>query len=331
MSKIKSIDLVVEFARKAGYLVENITIDSRDYVSLFSSKTGRGLTFDAKNFTLPADSRIARRFFTYKQHSYALANRVGIRTPKTIYIGALDEYDVDKIIKQFAVPKLIVKPNDGARGNGFTGDISSGADLGKAIENARKYINTSDTILVQEQFFADEARLLLYSGKIKGVLLSQRPRVIGDGQSTIAQLIEHQNLWRDTINETMMIPYVKLDENNVASDLLNSQRILGKDEVFYLNHSTATVNGALIYNFTDKLHRSYVDLAEKMVAGFGRGMTCVDFFINNPTEPASDDNYALVEMNEGISLPMCYRCVDGNHFDIMKEIVEPLLTQILDD
>lgn len=53
-----------------------------------------------------------------------------------------------------------------------------------------------DDILIEEQIPGDDYRLLVYKGRCLSVLLRERPCVHGDGQATIAALIERENATR---------------------------------------------------------------------------------------------------------------------------------------
>ena len=333
MKTLKSIDLIIKHAKEQGHHIEHfsgkLAGKEHRYTTLIS-ENGKGITFSNDQFTLPSDSRVARAFFSYKHLSYELAERCEIRTLDTLCVDIDKPYntlELEKVLSDCG--QVIVKPNDGARGNGFTGGISNLEALIAAIELAKPHLRTSNMVLVQEQFFGDEARFITIDGSVKGVLLSLRPRVVGDGKCTIAQLIAKNNLERDRINQNVMNPYPYLSQDNIPAELLDSTKVLQKGEKFFLNQSTITHNGALVYNATETIDKSYVDIVERMSKRFGRGMVCVDLFLKDPNKPADDQNYALVEMNEGMSLPMCYRCVDGNHFDIMEIFVVPLLQRIL--
>ena len=330
---IKSIDLIENYARQKAYDCHRFESSGAGnklgFMTVSSPRTDRGITFSLNNLTLPSDSRVVRTLFNHKSLSYDFAETHGTRVLDTVAlrVGADDISAALELLKRRK--QVIVKPDDGARGEGFVANITNEKTLREALEYARKYVGASRRVLVQEQFFGDEIRLISIDGEVKSVLHSMRPFVVGDGERAVSELIAERNNERIMINERVMIPYVFLDETIIDADILNSQEVLPNGEKFFLNHSTATKNGALIVDIFERIDSSYIEIAQNILGKFGRGMICLDLFVYDPTSPANDDNYAMVEMNEGMSLPMCYRCVDGNHFDIMKEYVEPLIDSAL--
>ena len=326
---LKSCDLIENYAKQKSYDCQSFETrvfgNKRSYMTVSSPKTGRGITFSVDSLTLPADARVVRSLFNHKSLSYEFAEAHGIRVLDTI-IMRVDDEDISEAMELLErCGQVIVKPENGARGEGFVADITDEDGLRQALDYASEYVGSAMRVLVQEQFFGDELRLISIDGRVKSVLHSMRPFVIGDGESSIAELISLNNTERIEINSRVMIPYVFLDETNIPADILCSDEVLPYGEKFFLNHSTATKNGALIVDIFDKIDHSYIDIAMNLLSKFGRGMICLDLFVYDPMQPANEYNYAMVEMNEGISLPMCYRCIDGNHFDIMKEYVEPLI------
>ena len=330
---IKSIDLIENYAKEKAYDCHRFespgTGKKLGFMTVSSPGTDRGITFSLNNLTLPSDSRVVRTLFNHKSLSYDFAEAHGMRVLDTVVLRVGND-DISTALALLKRRKqVIVKPDDGARGNGFVSNITDEKTLREALDYARKYVGASRRILVQEQFFGDEIRLISIDGEVKSVLHSMRPFVIGDGKRTISDLIAERNKERVKINERVMIPYVFLDETIIDADILHSRKVLPNGEKLFLNHSTATKNGALIVDIFETIDGSYIEIAQNLLGKFGRGMICLDLFVYDPMSPASDDNHAMVEMNEGMSLPMCYRCIDGNHFDIMKAYVEPLIDSVL--
>lgn len=84
----------------------------------------------------------------------------------------------------------VVKPAGGSSGSGATTGVSTRAEFHKAAVRATR---VDDRVLVQTQAEGDLYRVLLLDGRPLDVLRRLPPRVTGDGESTIAELIDAEN------------------------------------------------------------------------------------------------------------------------------------------
>lgn len=92
-------------------------------------------------------------------------------------------------VKASGVP-CVVKPASGNAGNGVTCSVATVSDLRRAALRAAAF---SDNLLVERQAAGEDYRLLLLDGRLLGIVRRGRPQVVGDGVSSIAELIETEN------------------------------------------------------------------------------------------------------------------------------------------
>ena len=78
-------------------------------------------------------------------------------------------------------------------GKGVTTGIRNGSDLKKAAVHAAIYARE---LLIEKQVAGDVYRLLYLDGRLIDTVLRRAPTVVGDDHSTIAELIERENLSR---------------------------------------------------------------------------------------------------------------------------------------
>ena len=52
-------------------------------------------------------------------------------------------------------------------------------------------------------------------------------------------------------------------------------------------------------------------------------LVCVDLMIKDFKKPADENNYNLIELNLGMSLPLCYSARDGRNFTIIENYLGP--------
>ena len=80
----------------------------------------------------------------------------------------------------------VVKPCDGYAGLGITTHITDAGTLQKAAATASMYL---DDFMVEDQIAGENYRILIYKGKMLHAVRRTGQSVVGDGSSTIAELL----------------------------------------------------------------------------------------------------------------------------------------------
>lgn len=112
-----------------------------------------------------------------------LLARAGIPTPEHVVVSGADLGPAETLV---AGGLCIVKPALGGGGHAVTGHIGTTAQLRAAIRLAR---TGSERVLVERLVDGDHFRFLVLDGRLLDVLRRRRPQVVGDGTSTIEELI----------------------------------------------------------------------------------------------------------------------------------------------
>lgn len=109
----------------------------------------------------------------------------------------------------------VVKPAHGtAGGEGVTTNVCSVRDLKRAAIFASLY---GHTILVERQIPGESYRLLYLNGQLLDAIQRRSPRVIGDGTSSIRELIKRENNRRAHLNGTEGLTWLRADLDCVAT------------------------------------------------------------------------------------------------------------------
>ncbi|GAB3279360.1 hypothetical protein GCM10027347_54020 [Larkinella harenae] len=119
------------------------------------------------------------------------------------------EKDLQHALRHLDFP-LVVKPLNGNHGRGVTTNIQSVEALYTAFLLAKKQ---SEEVLVEQFVEGDDYRLLVIDYKLYAVAKRVPARVIGDGFSTIRQLVDQAN--RDPRRgegHVNLLTKIKLDE-----------------------------------------------------------------------------------------------------------------------
>jgi D-alanine-D-alanine ligase-like ATP-grasp enzyme len=264
------------------------------------------------NINYPFTSMTAWALAKNKAEATKYVRRQRLNAPDTLTItaGPYDQALVRSFLQRHG--RVIVKPLDSSLSRGLTTDITTFEALGVAIEAARQH---STRVLVQEQVFGEEIRFATINGRVVSALLRRTPRVIGDGTSTVAELIKVENEQRRLITDTL-VPYPQL-EGALIRQSLDQTVVPAKGEVVELSRATMIGKGCSVYDVLDDLHPSYIEKVERLVKDINASFFVTDIFIRDYTQPASDDNYWFIEFNTSPVLKLFYSCRDGNMHDIV--------------
>jgi cyanophycin synthetase len=109
---------------------------------------------------------------------------------------------------------FVVKPTDAAGGSGATTGVRTTAQLQRAALRAGRL---SDQLLIERQVEGDLYRVLLLDGEVLDVIRRDPPRVVGDGRSSVAELVAAENDARVAAAEGGRTGLLRIDLDAVFS------------------------------------------------------------------------------------------------------------------
>lgn len=289
-----------------------------------SSPNGNRLVISWKKYKYPFSSASAYILSLDKSAAYDHVATLGHAVPRSWY--GQDDAELPDGVEAFLRRgnKVIVKPLDSGLGKGLTINITEKEDLMQALDAAKKH---SDTYIIQQQFEGEEYRFVVVEGVARAVIMRQKPFVVGDGTSTVEQLVVAENENRRLIEGTM-VTYPLLTEELIG-DSAKSQQIPSHGERVELGLGTMISKGASIYDITNRMHESYMAIASDIGASIGSGFVVVDMMIQNHLVPAAKENYIFLEYNMSPALRLFYSCRDGRHLRVAEEYLAPGIARML--
>ena len=306
---------LIEALQDRGYQYEELQIDGNNYKEFIAPNGWRWFTSKGYYY-YPFVSVNAFKISRDKSLSNAFVEQLGIPIPYTLQTS--DITLAQKFLEKHS--KIIVKPLSRSGSKGLTLDIENNEQLSVAMEHAS---SPQSPPLIQKQFFGEEVRLTVLNGKVQSVILRETPRVIGDGISTVRELIILENQKR----EKLIFPtlsYPLLDETIIDGELMNSEQIVDKDEVLELSKATMIKNGASFCGITESIHHSYCDIAERLALYLNPSMIVVDLMLQDHTIPATNENYVFLEFNTSPSTRV-YSCLrSGDKPNIVDQLADML-------
>lgn len=319
-----SYKLLAKEFKKRGYLISESIVNDRMVVT-YTSPAGKVWRIKASQIAYPFTTEEMRLLSRNKETAYTFAETQDVTTPFTMHLsrgGEIKRAEADLLFERHQT--LIVKPSDASLARGLTLNVQTYTELKKAIEHAREI---SSSVLIQEQVEGEEIRFALINGKVVSALLRRTPRVVGDGKSTIAELLQQENEERAQLNFEH-ITYPQLTDAMVDPTFFTSTKVLKKGETVELSRATMIRNGSSMYDVIDKIHPSYVDKVEELGSRLSTKFVVIDVFIKDFHTALRDDNYWFIEFNTSPVLCLFYGCRDGKMFDIAPQLVDCIDTYL---
>jgi cyanophycin synthetase len=255
-----------------------------------------------------------------KPLAYAIAQSEGVPIPRTCVVDVGEDAPAYDLLKTCS--PLVVKPSDGAHGDGVTVGVTTAQQLKVAIQQA-KAATQKGKVVVQQQVNGDDMRVLIIGGRVVAAAHRLPAKVIGDGKRTIRELIEYEN----TTDPDRGYNYEK-KLNKI--DLPAAERFLGErlDSEVPSNGERVQVvgtanigTGGEAHDVTDDVQASpLAGYAEQLAQAFRLDVCGVDFLWDKPK-----GELYFIEINACPSFGLHLMPVQGRPRNVAKDFVDFLL------
>jgi cyanophycin synthetase len=235
-----------------------------------------------------------------------------------------DEQELTSLLPSVQFP-VVLKPLNGNHGRGITTNVRDG---GEALEAFRIASTISKPVILEEFVEGDDYRLIVVNYKFVAAARRTPAQVIGDGRSTIAQLIAEVN--RDPMRgegHDNMMTKIELDavsESILQKENLQPGDVLPRGKKLQLKHTANISTGGTAEDVTDVVHPYNVFLAERIARIIGLDICGIDILARDITRELTRDNGAVVEVNAGPGLRMHLEPFRGQPRNIARPIIDML-------
>jgi cyanophycin synthetase len=229
-----------------------------------------------------------------------------------------------EIVHEIGYP-VILKPLDANHGRGISGRIDNEDALKEAWTDAREF---GDRIVVEQYAAGRDHRVLVINGKVVACAERIPARVIGDGSSTIAQLIEKEN--RDPrrgVGHTKTLTKLPADNRTtsfLARHGLNLQSIPPKDQVVYLRGTANLSTGGTAVDRTDEMHPDNITACEMAAGIIGLDIAGIDVLTTDISVPFRENKAVIIEVNAGPGIRMHTHPAEGTPRNVGAPIIDML-------
>ncbi|MCF4966755.1 cyanophycin synthetase [Nostoc sp. CMAA1605] len=220
----------------------------------------------------------------------------GVPVPRGTVINFLD--DLEEAIEYVGGYPIVIKPLDGNHGRGITIDIRNWEEAEAAYEAARQ---VSRSIIVERYYVGRDHRVLVVNGKVVAVAERVPAHVVGDGRTTIAELIEETNKDPNR-GEGHDKVLTKIELDRTSYQLLERQgytlnSVLSKGAICYLRATANLSTGGIAVDRTDEIHPENIWLAQRVVKIIGLDIAGLDIVTTDISRPLRELDGVIVEVN----------------------------------
>ncbi|HFI0418879.1 TPA: bifunctional glutamate--cysteine ligase GshA/glutathione synthetase GshB [Streptococcus suis] len=234
---------------------------------------------------------------------------------------------------QVASSAIVVKPKSTNFGLGISifQEPASLSDYEKALDIA---FSEDSHVLVEEFVAGTEYRFFILDGKCEAVLLRVAANIVGDGSSTIRELVDQKNQdplrGRDHRSPLEIInlgdiELLMLEQQGYTPDTVLPEGV----QAFLRGNSNISTGGDSI-DMTDQMDESYKQLAADMATAMGAWACGVDLIIPDRTKPASKEepNSTCIELNFNPAMYLHTYTYAGPGQSITPKILRKLFPEI---
>jgi len=236
----------------------------------------------------------------------------------------VDEEDLEATIKRIGYP-IVLKPLDGNHGKGASINVTNWEDAVEGLAYAKKY---SRRIIVEKFISGFDFRVLVIDNKLVAAAKRVPANVVGDGTSTIQQLIDLTNQDpRRGYGHEKNLTQIEVDRDSL--DLLEKRNfsletIPAKDDIIYLKSTANLSTGGTSIDITDMLHPENIFVCERISRLIGLDVCGIDIMAENLTQPLKETGGVVLEVNAAPGFRMHLAPSEG----LPRNVASPVLDML---
>ena len=307
---------VVEEAKRRGIPVRRL--NNYSLVQLGLGKNLRRIQATLSDYT----SAIAVEIAQDKDDTKRVLGNIGLPVPNGDVARTI-ERAID-IVEEIGYP-VILKPLDASHGRGISGKIDTEEALKEAWNDAREFGNR---IVIEQYAEGRDHRVLVINGKVVACAERIPARVVGDGTSTIAQLIERENKdGRRGIGHTKTLTKLPADERTACflrKQGRTLQTVPARDETVFLRGTANLSTGGTAVDRTDEMHPDNITACEMAAGIIGLDIAGIDVLTPDISVPFRENGAVIIEVNAGPGIRMHTHPTEGTPRNVGAPIIDML-------
>ncbi|HUR50365.1 MAG TPA: cyanophycin synthetase [Acidimicrobiales bacterium] len=259
-----------------------------------------------------------------KQLTNRLLASAGLPVPKSGTCRTEDE--AWEVARRIGLP-VVLKPLDGNHGRGVVVHLNTEAEVRAAFHIAARQAKRG-TVVVETFASGKDYRALVVGGAIVAIAERVPAHVVGDGSSTVAELVEEANRdpRRGIGHENIL---TRITVNEAAIELARSQgwemgSVPPEGTTVQLALTANLSTGGISIDRTNEAHPDNVEIAEQAAQVIGLDVAGIDFVATDISRPVRDNGGVIIEVNAAPGFRMHTHPTIGEPQYVAKPVVDLL-------
>ena len=271
----------------------------------------------------PLSSAASLALCTHKEATRMQLQQAGVPVPqgRTFTQG---DYDTAKeFVDRIGYP-VVVKPSMGVRGIGVVAGIQDEEQMDAALKLMSGSKLGDQDFIVEKHVRGADYRIVVIGDEVVAAIRREPASVLGDGRSTIGELLIVKNIARSR-NPHLWARPAKYDEaahhelEKAGRDL---QTVLPEGERQLLANTCSLSQGGDSIDVLDELHPSIKEASVAAVKAMPGLYFCgVDFLLEDHTKPLAQQDAGICELNAHAAIGNCEYPMFGKGRPVAKTMV----------
>lgn len=277
----------------------------------------------------PLSSVVASSIVRHKESTRLLLNRHRVPVPRGRTFANGDSAGALEFAERIGYP-VVLKPAEGSMGVGVTANIANAIELESALARLQGSVMGSGEFIVEQHVPGRDYRIMVIGDEVVAAVERIPASVVGDGTSTVAELILAKNAIR-RLNSHLGPLKLKWDASTaheLGKQGLHAQSVLDEGYRLYLNSVNNLTQGGDSVEILDELHPSIIQASIDAVRAVPGLTYCgVDFLLEDHATPLDEQNGAVCELNAVAAIPVAEYPVFGTP----RPLSEKFLRRTIED
>jgi len=224
-----------------------------------------------------------------------MLRRIGLPAPRNLLVASADQAAL--AARSLGYP-VVIKPVSGANAKGVSIGVADDGEAARAFELAAQ---SGRRVIVEEFIAGSDHRMLVIGGRLVATARRDPAQVVGDGRSTILELIETANRSPErgikSLNDLSHIIADDAMQTLLAKSGRSWQSVPARGEVIPLHLAANLSTGGTATDVSDTVHPDNRWMAETVAGMSGLDILGIDFLTPDITRPFWQVRCGINEIN----------------------------------
>jgi cyanophycin synthetase len=307
---------LVQEAERRGIPV--LRLDDQSLVQLGTGRYQKRIRASITSMT----SSIATDAAGDKDLTKSLLADAGLPVPRGEVVRNVE--DAIRAAERIGYP-VVVKPLDGNHGRGVSIDLSTPEEITRAFGEA---VSHSRRVIVENYFRGRDHRILVVNGEVVAVAERVPAHVVGDGERSIAALVDEVNKDpRRGDGHENIITRITIGNHArtvLAKSGLDPKSVPALGQVVYLCDTANLSTGGTAIDRTDDIHPDNAMIARRAARTIGLDVAGIDFIAPDITRSVHETGGGIIEVNAAPGFRMHLQPSEGRARNVARPVMDML-------